>query len=104
MLTKRALNKLLIDFVADLKSIGVSPDKMFLFGSYAKGNVHAYSDVDVASWSKKFSGESLSDFDMVKPILKKYPKLQAKLYPSFADEHNYDPFIYQIKQTGIAIV
>ena len=103
MLTKRALDNLLNDFRADLSANGLTPNKILLFGSYAKGNVHHYSDVDVAVWSEQFTGDWLADFEKAKPVLGKYPRLQAKLYPAHADENNFDPFIEEIKRTGITI-
>jgi predicted nucleotidyltransferase len=103
MFTKRALTSLLASFCKELGEKGFPPERLILFGSYAKGNVHAYSDVDVAVWSKEFSGE-FDDFEKAKPVLKNYPKIQAKLYPSFADETNFDPFIEEIKRTGIVIL
>lgn len=104
MLTKRALNNMLIAFISDLEASGISTEKILLYGSYVKGNVHAYSDVDVAIWSKEFTGDGMTDFERIKPVLKKYPLVQAKLYPHFANENNYDPFIDQVKKTGISIV
>ena len=104
MLTKRDLDNLLNGFRTDLSANGLSPNKMLLFGSYAKGNVHQYSDVDVAVWSEQFTGDWLDDYEKAKPVLRKYPRVQAKLYPANADENNFDPFIEEIKRTGITIV
>src|SRR5438067_2323477 len=104
MLTKRALNNLLNAFQADLSASGLTPNRMLLFGSYAKGNVHPYSDVDVAVWSEQFTGDWLADYERAKPVLRKYPQLQAKLYPASADENKFDPFIEEINRTGTTIV
>jgi predicted nucleotidyltransferase len=102
MYTKKNLTELLQSFCKELDEKGFSPEKLILFGSYAKGNVHPYSDVDVAVWSPVFSGE-FDDFEKALPVLRNYPKIQAKLYPSSADENNFDPFIEEIKRTGIVI-
>lgn len=104
MLTKRALNDLLTTFCNDLSENGMAPESLILFGSYANGGVHAYSDVDIAVWSGEFTGDVLADFEKAKRVLNKYPVLQAKLYPQFADENNFDPFIGEIKRTGITIL
>ncbi|MDQ3845668.1 MAG: nucleotidyltransferase domain-containing protein [Bacteroidota bacterium] len=82
---------------------GIVPIKMVLFGSYANGRVHAYSDVDVAVWSEQFSGESLEDFEKVKSIAQKYRPVSFKLFPADATSLNYDPFIEVIEKTGICI-
>ena len=102
MFTKRALNTLLTAFWEELEAKGCQPEKLILFGSYAKGNVHAYSDVDVAVWSPLFTGE-FDDFEKALPVLRNYPKIQAKLYTAYADENNFDPFIEEIKRSGVVI-
>lgn len=104
MLTKRALNQLLADFQLDLFVNGFEPEAMILYGSYANGNVHRYSDVDVAVWSKRFSGNGMDDFEQAKPVLRNYRQIHAKFYPADADENNFDPFIEEIKRTGIQIL
>ena len=53
MLTRKALTNLLTGVFNELVDMGLRPDRMILFGSYAKGNIHAYSDVDLAIWNKK---------------------------------------------------
>lgn len=103
MLTKRALNELLTALRKDLTSAGFPLEAMILYGSYAKGNVHKYSDVDVALWSKSFSGEGLLDFEKTQPVFRNYRQVHAKFYPPGADENNFDPFIEEIKRTGIVI-
>lgn len=60
MLTKRALSELLSTFQNDLSANGFPPDAKILYGSYAKGTVHKYSDVDVAVWSEAFSGGGIT--------------------------------------------
>lgn len=45
MLTKRALTNLLAELTGDLSANGFLPETIILFGSYANGNVHKYSDV-----------------------------------------------------------
>lgn len=55
------------DFKEELKkfksrlSRKVPIDKMILFGSYAKGKAHRYSDIDLIIVSPKFSGTDFRD-------------------------------------------
>ena len=53
MLTRKALNQRIEDFVADLRTAGYTPSRVLLFGSYAKGHPNEASDVDLAVWDKK---------------------------------------------------
>ena len=45
MLTRRVLETLLHDLIQDLYETGIEPQKVILFGSYANGGVHNYSDI-----------------------------------------------------------
>lgn len=103
MFTKRALNELLSAFQNDLLVNGFPPEAMILYGSYASGKVHHYSDVDVAVWSKEFSGNGFEDFEKIRHVLRNYRKIHARFYPSDADENNFDPFVAEIKRTGVII-
>lgn len=91
-------------FRKDMAANGFPLDAMILYGSYAKGAVHKYSDVDVALWSKTFSGEGMLDFELTLPVFRNYRQIHAKFYPHGADENNFDPFIEEIKRTGIVIL
>ena len=42
-----------------LKSKGITPEKMILFGSYAKGTASKHNDIDVVIVSQDFAGLSL---------------------------------------------
>lgn len=100
MFTAKALNDQLCKMHVQLIELGFRPDKMILFGSYANGNPHRYSDVDIAIWNKNFSGSALNDMELVKPLIKNFRKFDIKFYPSGATSENFDPFIEVIEQTG----
>ena len=103
MFTRRALNILIENIVEDMFSLDIKPEKIILFGSYAKGGIQPDSDVDLAVWSKKFTGEGLIDFEKVRPLIKKYKNLDIKMYPTGATSDNFDPFIDVIEKTGKTI-
>lgn len=103
MLTRKSLDLLLSDIVHDLISLHIKPEKIILFGSYANGKVHDYSDIDLAIWSEKFSGQGLLDFELIRPIIRKYKRIDLKMYPKEATAMNYDPFINVIESTGRVI-
>ncbi len=103
MLTRKSLSKLLNLVTEELIQLDITPNKIILFGSYAKGSVHAYSDVDVALWSEKFTGDPVKDFEQVHAVVRNNRKISFKLYPAYATASNYDPFIKIIEQTGICI-
>jgi predicted nucleotidyltransferase len=100
MLTRKNLNKVLQGVYDELSVLGLTPERMMVFGSYARGNGHPYSDLDIAVWSKGFSGFGLEDLELYRPVLRKYPMIDLKTFPSGATAENFDPFIEVIEQTG----
>lgn len=51
----KKINKIIDDYTQDIKK-AVSDSKVFLFGSYAKGNTDKESDIDIAVFSDDFKG------------------------------------------------
>jgi predicted nucleotidyltransferase len=102
MLTRKNLNYLLKDVPVLLNALGIEVERLILFGSYAKGNVYAYSDVEIAIWSPQFSGYGLADLELYRPLLRKYPLLDLKTYTA-GQNANDDPFIEVIENTGTEI-
>jgi len=101
MLTRKALNQRVAGFIADLKAAGYSPSRVVLFGSYAKGNPHELSDIDLAVWDKKFTGCGTVDIEPIAAIISKYPLLE--LHPfSLHDTESNNPFVKEILRQGVA--
>lgn len=100
MFTRRALDIFLYQFVNELIALGIKPEKVILFGSYVKGGVHLYSDIDIAVWSHRFIGEGMVDFEIMRPLIRKYNNIDVKMYPLGATSDNFDPFISIIENTG----
>ena len=103
MLTRKALINLLVQLHQELTVLDLTPDRMILFGSYAKAIPHEYSDVDLAIWNKKFIGEGLIDLEWIRPILRNHrgiPSLDIKMYPA-GSTSDFDPFIEEIEKTGL---
>lgn len=92
------------DYIAVLQNEGLSIEKVFLFGSYAKGHSHKWSDIDVCVISSRFGKRcdpyeylwtKRSDDDVRRGIA------PVGFNPKdFVDE---DPLAWEIKRTGIEI-
>lgn len=52
--TKSQINRLIKQYVRELKKINIRPKEILLFGSYAKGTAHPYSDIDLLVISDDF--------------------------------------------------
>ena len=105
MLTQNAVIEIVRNYALDIKSHGVHLRYVFLYGSFAKGTQHEWSDIDVALVADEFTGFSFNDkklFPYV-DIKKPYIRIESKTYPT--DYFNEgDPFIEEIIKTGIKIL
>ncbi len=104
MLTRKALGELLAEVREELCRMGLSPDRMILFGSYAHGGIHQYSDVDIAVWNLEFTGDGIIDIEKIRPLLRKFKGLDLKTFPIGATAENFDPFIEVIEKTGVDLL
>lgn len=101
MFERKAINKIIHQFIDELTNAGYSPDEVFLFGSYAKGKPNKYSDIDVAVWDKKFSGCLPLDIENIKSIVSKYSAIELHTFNSNDED---SPFIREIKANGIRVI
>lgn len=76
--------------------------KVYLFGSFAKGNEREESDIDVA-----IVLDNMPDFfDTQKKLLRLRRKVDLRIEPhpiSEKDFNNMNPFAFEIQQSGIEI-
>lgn len=104
MLTREdAINKVK-QFVKEISSLGVSLDKVILFGSYASNNQREDSDIDVALVSRSFTGFGFEDRKLFSRIniRKEFIEIETKTYPTEYFEKG-DPFINEILNSGVEI-
>lgn len=52
--TESQIKTLILQYVHELKKIKIRPKEVLLYGSYAKGNAHKYSDIDLVVISDDF--------------------------------------------------
>ena len=76
-------------------------NKMYLFGSYAKGNPHKDSDIDVALVVKKWKGNY---FDVMPLLWKIRRDIDLRIEPHvIVPQEDYAGFLDEIQKTGILI-
>lgn len=76
---------------------------MYLYGSYAKGNPHEWSDIDIAIISPDFPEDNFDETVRLSIIASKIDsRIELKLYrpEDFVDE---DPLVWEIKKSGIPL-
>ncbi len=97
MFTRKTLTSHIDGFLADIKAAGYSPTRAVLFGSYANGNPHEHSDIDLAVWDNKFTGCGTVDVVPIASIIGRYPLLE--LHPFNSDDLD-NPFAQEIIKKG----
>jgi predicted nucleotidyltransferase len=105
MLDRDAAIGIVRNYARDIEAHGVNLRTVILYGSYAKGTQHEWSDIDVALVADEFTGFAFNDYDLFPyvGIKKPYIRIEAKTYPT--DYFNEgDPFIEEITKTGIQII
>jgi len=87
-------------FLAKLREQGIKIESAYLFGSYAKGTEHEWSDIDIAVISSDFAD---SRFEEGVRLMKLSCDIDTRIEPvpfrpeRFIDE---DPLAWEIKRTG----
>jgi len=75
-----------------------------LFGSYARGENHKWSDIDIALVSDIFGGDRIDDKDKIRRMTLSVSD-EIEVMPFSPDDFNLDnPFAREIIKTGIKLV
>jgi predicted nucleotidyltransferase len=105
MLTQDAVIETVRNYAHEIETRGVRLRTVILYGSFAKGTQHEWSDIDVALVADEFSGFYPDDHKLFPYFGFKspYTRIEAQTYPTdyFLES---DPFIEEIKKTGIVIL
>jgi predicted nucleotidyltransferase len=105
MLTQNAVIEIVRNYANEIESRGVHLRSVILYGSFAKGMQHEWSDIDVALVADEFTGFTFNDKKLFPyiGIKKPYIRIEAKTYPTDYFREG-DPFIDIIKKEGIEIL
>ena len=104
MLTRNAAIEIVDNYASEIKALGVHLRTVILYGSFAKGTQHQWSDIDVAMAADEFEGLPTDIYHFASIAIKKpYIRIEPNTYPT--DYFNEgDPFIEEIIKTGIKIL
>ena len=69
-------------FVADCAKSGLIFERVFLFGSYANGRAHDWSDIDLLLFSKQFTKDTLRNLKLYSKVNIKFPIIETHAYPT----------------------
>jgi predicted nucleotidyltransferase len=104
MIKKDKIKKIVKTYIDLIARNNIKIDKVYLFGSYARGNAGDDSDIDVAIISKDFSGDRFIDRRLVVPLRR---KIDRRLEPIPYRPENFkenDPLVVEIIRNGIEIL
>lgn len=104
-MVKREIIEKLREFRNALREDGIRVTKMVLYGSYANGHFHEYSDIDVAVVSPDFGKDRFEEGVRILEIAYKIdPRIEA--VPVSTHSYKIDtwvPLIYEIRKKGVEI-
>jgi predicted nucleotidyltransferase len=96
------IDSIIRQYISDVKK-AMPIDKIYLYGSYAKGLQHNYSDIDICFFSKAFeSRRSLDILTELFYIKIKYDRdvlIEPNAFP-VSELYNDNPFVKEILNTG----
>jgi len=102
MLNKETAIDTVKAFVDACYKRNITFSKVILFGSVVSNTNREYSDIDVALVSDCFSGNPFADWHILSPVNIKFTDIEPHPFPTDYFEKG-DPFIDEIKKTGIEI-
>jgi predicted nucleotidyltransferase len=97
------IRNIILAFLKALTAKGVRVEKAVLYGSYASGNIHADSDLDLAVVSPDFGKDR---FEEGKMLLRLAWRIDPRIEPIPVSSEAYErdtwvPLIYEIRKKGI---
>jgi len=82
-------------------NLPIQIDKVYLFGSFAKGTPHKESDIDIAFVVSNWQG---GYFDTIVPIWRLCEKVDLRIEPHIIDPNeDYAYFLREVQRTGIEL-
>lgn len=101
ILTKKEIKDITAKFKTTLKRAGIHPSKLILFGSYATGRPHPWSDIDLCIVSTQFGKRYYDEMVRVTKLGKKVSYL-IEAHPMNPDDlrSGNHPLATEIKKHG----
>ena len=100
MLARQTIIEAVNRMVSSAARHGLPMEKILLYGSYAKGTPHEYSDVDLAVFSSAFVENPHINIEKIQ-CAERLPQMSLQLYP-LADFED-DPFVQEIKKHAVVL-
>ncbi|HCC36667.1 MAG TPA: nucleotidyltransferase [Treponema sp.] len=96
------INEVVQQYIADVKK-AMPIDKVYLYGSYAKGIQREDSDIDICFFSEAFESrrslDILTDLFYLKIKYDQYALIEPNIFP-VSELYSDNPFVKEILRTG----
>lgn len=102
MLTRDFAINAAYSFVHDCRNNGLTFNKVYVFGSVVKGNMHSWSDIDLLLISDQFNDNVFDNLKLYSKINIKYSMIETHPYPT-AYFNDGDSFINEILKESIEL-
>jgi len=104
-MTPQTIQTIISQYIDTVKKSGISIQKVYLFGSAAKGLMHPGSDIDLCIISSSF-GQDRQQERVSLMNLRDDSSDIVEPHPYSLDDFNnpFDPLSSEIKKTGIQVV
>ena len=104
-MVSKEIKRIVNDYLSVLGSSGIKVIKAILFGSYATGNNHPDSDIDLAIVSADFGKDR---YEEGKLLLKLAWRVDPRIQPipfslDTIEASNWIPLIHEIKKNGVEV-
>ncbi len=97
------INDIIDNYLHELNQHNIPVREAVLFGSYAKGNPHEWSDIDIALVSEIFTGDRMDDKDKIRKItLSVSSRIEVIPFPVW-DFNLQNPLAKEILATGMKL-
>lgn len=103
MLAKKDAIKYSRAFLKECGGLPVKINKAVLFGSVARSESNADSDIDIALFSDSFDDNILHNLDIIGKVAIKYPDIEVHTF-SHKSYAGKSLMIEEIKRTGIPLI
>ena len=104
-MVEKSIEQTINAFIKELKKRRIKISKVILYGSYASGHTHEYSDIDVAVVSPDFGKDRYSEgarlFEIACAIDPRIEPIPISL--SSYNKDTWIPIIYEIRKNGIEL-
>jgi predicted nucleotidyltransferase len=103
MLTKEIAIATAKEFIATCEKNNIFFTNAILFGSTVNGTVTETSDIDLLLVSEQFGYNSWENARLIAKYNKKFSIIETHNFPKDYFLQGNDPFIKEVKQTGLAL-